>query len=380
MNGDDPGMHGKDEFLAMLAHELRNPLAPISNAAQILRAHAADQPELKWACAVIERQTRHLVRLVDDLLEVSRIERGKIVLKKSTVEISELVQHAVDTTEPLIAARRHHLHVSLPPGKLTLEGDLVRLAQALANLLNNAAKYTEVGGEIWLDVTADAHATVFRVRDTGPGIAPTLLPCVFDLFTQADRTLDRAQGGLGVGLTLVKLLIKLHGGSVEARNVDPAAGHGAEFIIRLPAKRAGSAQSTAIPGAAEAQAVLPLHGGQLRILVVDDNVDAADSTALLLGSDGFEARSVHGALAALDVVGSFKPDVVLLDIGLPVLNGYEVAQRLRIRKADVPMRIVALSGYGQPADRERAAQAGFDDYLVKPVEPTVLSEFLRSLH
>jgi len=296
------------------------------------------------------------------------------------VEISELVQHAVDTTEPLIAARRHHLHVSLPPGKLTLEGDLVRLAQALANLLNNAAKYTEVGGEIWLDVTADAHATVFRVRDTGPGIAPTLLPCVFDLFTQADRTLDRAQGGLGVGLTLVKLLIKLHGGSVEARNVDPAAGHGAEFIIRLPAKRAGSAQSTAIPGAAEAQAVLPLHGGQLRILVVDDNVDAADSTALLLGSDGFEARSVHGALAALDVVGSFKPDIVLLDIGLPVLNGYEVAQRLRIRKADVPMRIVALSGYGQPADRERAAQAGFDDYLVKPVEPAVLSEFLRSLH
>jgi CheY-like chemotaxis protein/anti-sigma regulatory factor (Ser/Thr protein kinase) len=319
--------------------------------------------------------------LVDDLLDVSRMERGKIVLKKSTVEISELVQHAVDTTQPLIAARRHHLHVSLPPGQLTLEGDLTRLAQALANLLNNAAKYTDAGGQIWLDVAADTRDIVFRVRDTGPGIAPTLLPYVFDLFTQADHTLDRAQGGLGVGLTLVKLLIEMHGGSVEARNRDPAAGHGAEFIIRLPAKTIGSAQSTAIrDGAAEAQAVLPLHGRPLRILVVDDNVDAADSIALLLGTDGFEARSVHGALAALDAVGSFKPDIVLLDIGLPVLNGYEVAQRLRVRKADGPLRIVALSGYGQQADRERAAQAGFDDYLVKPVEPTALSEFLRSLH
>jgi CheY-like chemotaxis protein/anti-sigma regulatory factor (Ser/Thr protein kinase) len=381
MNCHDPGLHGKDEFLAMLAHELRNPLAPIRNAAQILRAHAADQPELEWACAVIERQTRHLVRLVDDLLDVSRMERGKIVLKKSTVEISELVQHAVDTTQPLIASRRHHLHVSLPPGQLTLEGDLIRLAQALANLLNNAAKYTDAGGQIWLEVLADTRDIVFRVRDTGPGIAPTLLPYVFDLFMQADHTLDRAQGGLGVGLTLAKLLIEMHGGSVEARNRDPAAGHGAEFIIRLPAKMTGSAQSTAIRGgAAEAQAALPLHGRRLRILVVDDNVDAADSIALLLGSDGFEARSVHGALAALDAAGSFKPDIVLLDIGLPVLNGYEVAQRLRVGKADGPMRIVALSGYGQQADRERAAQAGFDDYLVKPVDPTVLSEFLRSLH
>jgi CheY-like chemotaxis protein len=381
MNCHDPAEHGKDEFLAMLAHELRNPLAPIRNAAQILRAYATDQPELEWACAVIERQTKHLGRLIDDLLDVSRIARGKIVLKKSTVEISELVQHAVDTSQPLILSRGHHLHVSLPPGQLTLVVDLTRLAQALANLLNNAAKYTDAGGHIWLDVSADTRDIVFRVRDTGPGIAPPLLPHVFDLFTQADRTLDRAQGGLGVGLTFVKLLIEMHGGSVEARNIAPEAGQGAEFIIRLPAQMTASAQSTlSREGGAEAQGVLPLPGRPPRILVVDDNVDAADSIALLLGCDGFEARSVHGALAALETVGSFKPDIVLLDIGLPVLNGYEVAQRLRVHKGDTPMRIVALSGYGQQADRERAARAGFDDYLVKPVEPTALSEFLRSLH
>jgi PAS domain S-box-containing protein len=409
----------KDEFLAMLAHELRNPLAPIRNAAQILCAHSAEQPELEWACAVIERQTRHLVRLVDDLLDVSRIVRGKIVLKKSNVQISELVQHAVDTTQPLIRSRHHSLHVSLPPGSLTIEGDLTRLAQVLANLLNNAAKYTDEGGQIWLDVSTDTRGIVLRVRDTGPGIAPALLPHVFDLFRQAERTLDRAQGGLGVGLTLVKLLVEMHGGTVEARNATPdpahparelaseparasasaspvgggatvghgvtagrsaAAGHGAEFIVRLPAKTAAAAQPASTgAGVTQARAAMLAGDRPMRVLVVDDNVDAADSIALLLGIDGFEARSVHGALAALDTVGSFKPDVVLLDIGLPVMDGYEVAQRLRGRVPKQPMRIVALSGYGQQADREKAAQAGFDDYLVKPVEPTALSEFLRSL-
>jgi nitrogen-specific signal transduction histidine kinase len=373
----------KDEFLAMLAHELRNPLAPIRNAAQILRAHSAEQPELEWACAVIERQTQRLVRLVDDLLDVSRMVRGKIVLKKSTVEISELVQDAVDSSQPLIRSRRHHLHVSFPPAPLSIEGDLTRLAQALANLLDNAAKYTDEGGQIWLDVSTDKRDIVLRVLDTGPGIAPTLLPHVFDLFTQAERTLDRSQGGLGVGLTLVKLLIEMHGGSVEARNASPQStiGHGAEFIVRLPAKPATAAQSrSARAGPAQVHDAVPAGDRPMRILVVDDNVDAADSIALLLSIDGFEARSVHGALAALDTVGSFKPDVVLLDIGLPVLDGYQVAQRLRVRAPEQPLRIVALSGYGQKADREKAAQAGFDNYLVKPVEPTALSEFLHSLH
>jgi len=368
--------HQKDEFLAMLAHELRNPLAPIRNAAQVLRAHSTGVPELEWARTVIDRQTRHLVRLVDELLDVSRMVRGKIVLKKSTVEIAELVQHAVDTSQPLIRVRRHQLHVSIPPGSLTLEGDLTRLAQVLANLLNNAAKYTDEGGQIWLDVWPEGSEVVLRVRDTGPGISKKLLPHVFDLFTQAERTLDRAQGGLGIGLTLVKLIVDMHGGSVAARNA--ATGTGAEFIVRLPA-------NTAIPTLQSAEASHaaagsgPGAGKALKVLVVDDNVDAADSIALLLSIDGFDAQSVHGAVAAIDTVDSFRPDIVLLDIGLPVMDGYEVARRLRTHIPVEQMRIVALSGYGQQADRERAVEAGFDDYLVKPVEPTALSHFLRSL-
>ena len=368
----------KDEFLAMLAHELRNPLAPIRNAAPILRAHSTGQPELEWARTIIERQTRHLMRLVDDLLDVSRMVRGKIVLRKSNVEMSELIQHAVDTSQPIIRARRHQLHVNIPKRPLALEGDLTRLAQAVSNLLNNAAKYTDEGGHIWLDVWTEKPQVLLRVRDTGPGISPTLLPHVFDLFTQAERTLDRSQGGLGVGLTLVKLLVEMHGGSVEARNVD--SGHGAEFIVRLPANRPDIAEPLAIAASGPAQATRAQAKQEpMRILVVDDNVDAADSIALLLSIDGFEARSVHGATAALDAVPSFKPDVVLLDIGLPVMDGYEVAQRLRSRVPRQDMRIVALSGYGQPADRERAVQAGFDDYLVKPVEPSVLADLLRSM-
>jgi PAS domain S-box-containing protein len=365
--------HHKDEFLAMLAHELRNPLAPIRNAAQILRAHSTGQPELEWARTIIERQTQHLVRLVDGLLDVSRMVRGKIVLRKSIVQIAELVQHAVDTSQPLIWSRRHQLNVNLPPGSVTVEGDLTRLAQAVANLLNNAAKYTDEEGEIWLDTWVDGREVVLRVRDTGPGISHQLLPHVFDLFTQAERTLDRAQGGLGIGLTLVKLLIEMHGGTVEARNSD--TGLGAEFIVRLPVV-------SAVQSARVAQAVsapVPAVRKALRVLVVDDNVDAADSIALLLSIDGFEAHSVHGAIAALDTVVSFKPDVVLLDIGLPVMDGYEVARRLRSRIPAEQMRIVALSGYGQQTDRDRAAQAGFDDYLVKPVEPSALTEFLRAL-
>lgn len=366
----------KDELLAMLAHELRNPLAPIRNAAQILRAHSTGHPELEWARSIIERQTRHLVRLVDDLLDVSRMVRGKIVLKKSTFQLAELVQHAVDTSQPLMRSRRHRLHVNLPAGSLSAEGDLIRLAQALSNLLNNAATYTDEGGQIWLDVWREAGQVVLRVRDTGPGVPPSLLPHVFDLFTQAERTLDRAQGGLGIGLTLVKLLVEMHAGSVEARNLSP---RGAEFLVRLPADSAGDLPAAPRPAQAVVPSASEVHDKAMRILVVDDNVDAADSIALLLSLDGFEAQSVHGAMAALETVPAFKPDVLLLDIGLPVMDGYQVAKRLRAHIPVDEMRIVALSGYGQQADRDRAAQSGFDDYLVKPVEPTALTEFLRSL-
>jgi len=366
----------KDEFLAMLAHELRNPLAPIRNAAQILRAHSTGQPELEWARTIIERQTGHLVHLVDDLLEVSRMIRGKIVLQKSGVQLSEFVQHAVDTSQPLIRARKHQLRVSLPSGPVSVDGDLTRLAQALANLLNNAAKYTDEGGQIWLDAWLEGSQVVVRVRDTGPGITPALLPHVFDLFTQAERTLDRAQGGLGIGLTLVKLMVEMHGGTVEARN--SPIGHGAEFLVRLPVKIEDASASSGDPAATDERAITLNDTRRMKILVVDDNVDAADSIALLLNIDGFDAQSVHGAMAALDTVDSFRPDVVLLDIGLPVMNGYEVAQRMRKHIPIEQMRIVALSGYGREVDRDKAAQAGFDGYLVKPVEPSALSDFLRA--
>jgi len=381
----------KDEFLAMLGHELRNPLAPITSAAQILRIHAASHPEIEWARAVIDRQTRHLARLVDDLLDVSRIVRGQIVLHREELDLAEIVTHGVETSRPLIRARNHRLHVQLPRAQVRLPGDLTRLAQVLANLLNNAAKYTDEGGEIWLDACREGNQAVLRVRDTGAGIPATLLPRVFELFAQAERTLDRSQGGLGIGLTLVKLLVEMHGGSVEARS-DGGPGEGAEFIVRLPSSEDAAAASfepfapeptPASQSLARATAARPPPArrppGALRILIVDDNVDAADSTAMLLGLDGYETHSVHSARAALEVASSISPDVVLLDIGLPEMDGYEVARRLRSLPQGAPSMIVALTGYGQPADRERASLAGFDEFLVKPVKTSVLNGLLRSI-
>jgi signal transduction histidine kinase/ActR/RegA family two-component response regulator len=392
----------KDEFLAMLSHELRNPLAPIRSAVQILRNHDGGA-ELDWARRVIERQTRHLVRLVDDLLDVSRMVRGQIVLQKDTIDVADVVRHAVETSRPLIRSRRHRLHVQLPAQPLRLQGDLTRLAQVIANLLNNAAKYTDEGGEIWVEASQVRSQVVVRVKDTGAGIAPSLLAHVFELFTQAERTLDRSQGGLGIGLTLVKQLVEMHGGSVEVHS--EGLGKGAEFVVKLPAldpyreiapaleaiedaPPAPQVPAQAEPETAEHAAGEREEGGDvavhdttasMRVLVVDDNVDAADSTAMLLSLDGFDAHSVHSAQAALDAVASLKPDVVLLDIGLPEMDGYDVAKRLKDLPAGTTPAIIALTGYGQPADRVRAASAGFDEFLVKPVEPEVLNGLLRSL-
>jgi PAS domain S-box-containing protein len=381
----------KDEFLAMLGHELRNPLAPIRSAVEILRLHAAGYPEIEWAGAVIDRQTRHLARLVDDLLDVSRIVRGQIVLHRQEIDLEEIVRHGVETSRPLIHSRNHRLHIQLPVTPVRLDGDLTRLAQVLANLLNNAAKYTDEGGEIWLEANLESGQAVLRVRDTGAGIAATLLPRVFELFAQAERTLDRAQGGLGIGLTLVKLLVEMHGGTVEAKS--PGLGQGAEFIVRLPS----DCNATAPPLSADAPAsvaaarlladgpqrvqprAVERNGGTMRILIVDDNVDAADSTAMLLSLEGYETHSVHSAHAALEAAVAIKPDVVLLDIGLPEMDGYDVARRMRALIHGEPTTIIALTGYGQPADRDRAAHAGFDEFLVKPVEPAVLNGLLKSL-
>ncbi len=364
----------KDEFLAMLAHELRNPLAPIRNAAQLLNVHSSGKPEIEWARAVIERQTTHLARLVDGLLDVSRMVSGQITLKKKPVELAEVVHDAVETSRPLIRLRKHHLSVQLPEEPALLEADLTRLSQVISNLLNNAAKYTDEGGQIRLDADANNGVVTIRVRDTGLGIDPELLPHIFDLFTQAERTPDRSEGGLGIGLTLVKRIVELHGGTVEA--VSEGLGSGAEFIVRLPALASAGEQPlekapTRVPVAA------PADARSLRILIVDDNIDAADSIAMLLSMEGHETRAVHTARAALLAVPDFNPEVVLLDIGLPEMDGYEVARRLRAQNGKHRMRLVAVTGYGQPADRRRAHAAGFDEHMVKPVEPNVLQDFLR---
>jgi PAS domain S-box-containing protein len=365
----------KDEFLAMLAHELRNPLAPIRNAAQLLNVHSSGKPEIEWARAVIERQTKHLARLVDGLLDVSRMVSGQITLQKKPAELSEIVQDAVETSRPLIRLRKHHMHLQLPEQPVLLEADVTRLSQVISNLLNNAAKYTDEGGHIQLAAAVDNGIVTIRVRDTGLGIDPQLLPHIFDLFTQAERTPDRSEGGLGIGLTLVKRLVELHGGTVEA--LSEGLGSGAEFIVRLPVIASTAAQPAAGKVASRAPVVAAADARALRILVVDDNVDAADSISMLLSMEGHETRAVNTARAALLAVPDFKPEVVLLDIGLPEMDGYEVARRLRSQNSPRRMRLVAVTGYGQPADRRRAHAAGFDEHMVKPVEPSVLQDFLR---
>jgi signal transduction histidine kinase/CheY-like chemotaxis protein len=365
----------KDEFLAMLAHELRNPLAPIRNAAQLLSAHGG-KPEIEWARAVIERQTGHLVRLVDDLLDVSRMVRGQITLQRTPVALAEIVQTAIETSRPLIRRRKHHFAVQIPEQPVRVEGDLTRLAQVLSNLLNNAAKYTDDGGHIRLDAELAGSMVAIRVRDTGLGVAPNLLPHVFDLFTQADRTLDRAEGGLGIGLTLVKRLVEMHGGKVEAHS--EGLGRGAEFIVRLPVIQTEPTHAVEPPQTAT-EFRSGTEGQSLRILIVDDNVDAADSIAMLLSMEGHQTRTVNTARAALLAAPEFRPEVVLLDIGLPEMDGYEVARRLRTQNGSQRMRLVAVTGYGQPADRRRAQAAGFDEHMVKPVEPATLQAFVRSV-
>jgi PAS domain S-box-containing protein len=360
----------KDEFLAMLAHELRNPLAPIRNAAQILRLHGKGNTKLEWARSVIERQSRHLTRLVDDLLDVSRIVRGQISLEKGPIDLSDVVRHALETSRPLVRERKHQLTVTLPGEPLPLDADLTRLSQVIANLLINAAKYTPEGGHIWLEADRADGEVILRVRDTGMGISSTLLPHIFDLFTQGARTLDRAQGGLGIGLTLVKRIVDMHGGRVEARS--SGEGEGSQFTVRLPLRADRAASGTQ----AQPHAVATESGSQLRVLVVDDNVDAAESIAMLLSLEGYEVRSVHAAQEALDAAQSFQPHLVLLDIGLPGMDGYEVARRLRAQQRVGSMRVVAITGYGQESDRERTRAAGFDEHLVKPVDPAALHEVL----
>jgi signal transduction histidine kinase/DNA-binding response OmpR family regulator len=360
----------KDEFLAMLGHELRNPLAPIRNAVQVMRLIGPSDPELQWSRDVIDRQLRHLTRLVDDLLDVSRITRGKIRLELAPLDVVAAVAAAVETSRPLIESRRHELTLSLPSQPLWVRADLARLAQVLSNLLNNAAKYTDEGGHIWLTVVREGDQAVFRVRDNGPGIPREMLRHIFDLFTQAEQSLDRAQGGLGIGLTLAQRLVELHHGSIEAYSEGPEQG--SEFVVRLPAQAEGTVAET---GGGPDKSLEPTF--HRRVLVVDDNVDAAESLAILVRLDGHEVRTAHDGPTALEVAETFCPEIVLLDIGLPAMDGYEVGRRLRSQPKGSEMLLAAVTGYGQEEDRSHCQQAGFDEHLIKPVDPEALRRLLQ---
>jgi len=363
----------KDEFLAMLAHELRNPLAPIVNATRILRRLAPLAPQVEDMRELIERQAEQLTTLVDDLLEVSRITQGRIALRKANVEVMSVVARAIETSRPAIDSRRHHLAVSLPTEPVRVEGDVARLAQAISNLLNNAAKYTDDGGEIQLRVDVEDAEAVIRVRDNGIGIAGEDLARVFDLFQQSDRALDRAQGGLGIGLTIVKKLTEMHGGRVEASSGGP--GKGSEFVLRLPL---AAAQDDARISPRLARA--PVRAARRsRVLVVDDNVDAATSLALLLKLDGHDVKLAHDGPAALVAARSFNPQVLLLDIGLPGMSGYEVARELRRDPAFAETTLIALTGYGQAEDRRKSKSAGFDHHLTKPIDDEALAAVFDSV-
>jgi signal transduction histidine kinase len=359
----------KDEFLAMLAHELRNPLAPIRNAVELFRLAGPVEPRLQRANEIIARQVGHMTRLIDDLLDVSRITRGKIQLRRELIDLGSIVAAAIETARPLIEARRHELTVSLPSGPLFLEGDPTRLSQVFANLLQNGAKFTEPQGHLWLTAEKEGDTVVVRVRDTGIGIAPEILPHVFDLFSQGERALDRSQGGLGIGLSLVRGLVQLHGGSVQA--ISPGVGGGSEFIVRLPL--IPETPSLAVPADRAPRATISPR----RILVVDDNVDAAESLADLLQAGGHEVRTAYNGPSCLELAVNYQPEVVLLDIGLPGMDGYEVARRLRQIPPLADVTLVALTGYGQKEDVARAKAAGFDSHMVKPVDADPLFGLLE---
>ena len=360
----------KDEFLAMLAHELRNPLAPIHNAVQILRSVAPAAPELRWSTEVIDRQVHQMTRLVDDLLDVSRITTGKIELRKERVELAEVVNSAVEASRPLVEKLGHELIVSAPLQPIHLDADPTRLSQVLLNLLNNAAKYTEKAGRIWVTVEQDGDHVLIRVKDTGIGIPAEMLPKVFDMFTQVDRSLERAEGGLGIGLTLVHRLVEMHGGTVEAHSEGP--GRGSEFVVRLPVATELNDDTRHEP--ADSEILIP--PAARRILVVDDNRDSAESLVMILQMMGNDVHTAHDGLEAVAAAAEFRPEVIFLDIGLPKLNGYEAGRQIRELAGGGEMVLIALTGWGQEQDRRQSREAGFDHHLTKPVDFDNLRELL----
>jgi PAS domain S-box-containing protein len=359
----------KDEFLATLAHELRNPLAPIRVAAELLTLPALDERRLSLSRQVIQRQVAHMARLLDDLLDVARIKRGKLELKKQPVTLGTIVDTAVEAVQPLIKARAHKLIVDIEPQIPTLDADPVRLAQVLSNLLTNAAKYTDSPGRITLAARVIGDALRISVKDNGIGLSPSAQVHIFDMFSQGHSDGGRAEGGLGIGLALVKGIVNLHGGAIEAFSAGP--GFGSEFVVTLPCRVSGTLRPVVPPGAKPPSAVVPR-----RILIADDNEDAANTLAMLMQTAGHEVRTAHGGHAALKLAGSFRPEVALLDIGMPDLDGYEVARNVRETPWGQDILLVALTGWGQEDDKRRARAAGFDHHLTKPVDPHDLDELL----
>ena len=360
----------KDRFLATLSHELRNPLAPIRNAAQILGSPALPPERLRWAQAVIQRQVKHMSWLLDDLLDVARITQGKLELKKARVSLTSIVDAAVEAARPLLDEKRHHLIVDLPPEVPTLEADPLRLAQVVSNLLNNAAKYTDSGGRIELSARVAMNTVSMTVKDNGIGIPPQSLDRIFDMFAQIDSQSSRTEGGLGIGLSLVKGLVELHGGTTAVASA--GAGQGSEFTIHLPLHVLD--MKCAQPAASD---VVPHDAAGRRVLIADDNKDAADSLAVLLEIGGHEVRVAHGGHAALALAQAFRPEVALLDIGMPELSGYEVATALRKEPWGKAMQLIALTGWGQESDRLHSKAAGFDWHLTKPIDLDTLCTVLR---
>jgi signal transduction histidine kinase/CheY-like chemotaxis protein len=362
----------KDEFLAVLAHELRNPLAPIRNAVEIMRAQGPSLPEVQWARDVIDRQIEHMTRLIDDLLDVSRITRGKIELRTERIELGAAMNQAVEAARSLVQCKQHELTLALPPQPIYVNADRTRLAQILGNLLNNACKFMDHGGRIWLTVNREGEQAVIRVKDKGIGIAAEQLPRIFNMFAQLDTSLQRSQSGLGIGLALARQLVELHGGTIEAFSDGPCKG--SEFVVRLPVAEAPSEVAQPRTDGDERAAA----SRKLRILVVDDNRDAADGLGKLLRMMGNEVRTAYDGLQALASASTFLPNVVILDIGLPKLNGYEAGRRIK-DELGKDVILIAVTGWGQESDRRRSKEAGFDHHVTKPVEFAALKKLLASL-
>ena len=363
----------KDEFLALLAHELRNPLAPLRNGLQVMRLAEGDANAVAQARGMMDRQLRHMVRLIDDLLDVSRINRNKMELRRSRVPLADVVGGAVEISRPMIDAAGHELIVSLPPEPVWLDADLTRLAQVFGNLLTNSAKYTERGGRIWLTAAREGGRASVVVRDTGIGIPAYALPNIFDMFSQVDRSIERSTGGLGIGLALVKGLVEMHGGTVEAASA--GQGKGSTFTVSLPVLE-GRAES---PPEAAVDDGRRVSGAKRRILVVDDNRDSATSMAMMLRLLGDEVRTAHDGVEAVEVAEAFRPQVVLMDVGMPNLNGYDATRRIREQPWGRSVVVVALTGWGQDGDRAQSREAGCDDHLVKPVNLRDLEKLLGEL-